>query len=181
MIKVIVVGVDHFVQNLESVCMTTAGKESETQQKVGLKVRLEELIAQHRPQLIGEEEKPGAGSIGKQLADAYGLNYCTLTLPWEGRYKAGIRRDYNDRRETRRAAYEIFESFMFDQIQKDRGSASVILVICGSYHMERLANRFSKAGYVVQSEDTYSAKWYLGRPVESDGELIGFDKEKPEV
>jgi hypothetical protein len=64
---------------------------------------------------------------------------------------------YNNTRSTRRAAYEIFESFMFDQIQKNRCDVSAILVICGSYHVERLAKLFSKAGDEVQWEDTYYA------------------------
>lgn len=179
--KVIVVGVDHFVQNLKTVCITTDGKASEAHQRASLKGRLEELIAQHKPQLIAEEEKPGEPCIGKQLADTYLLGYCTLTMLPEEREKVGIRKDYFNSRETRRATYEIFEAFMYDQIHKSRGSATVILVICGSDHLERLANRFIKSGDVVCSEDTYYAKWYRGRPIESDGQLIGFDKERPEI
>jgi hypothetical protein len=58
--RVTVIDVDHFLQNLESLCMTPAGKESEARQKAALNARLVELISQHRPQLIDEEEKPGA-------------------------------------------------------------------------------------------------------------------------
>jgi hypothetical protein len=179
--QVTVVGVDHFLQNLESLCNTPPGKQSEAQQKAALKERLVELISQCRPQLIGEEEKPGAGSIGKQLADAHGIKYCTLTMPWEERDKVGVSKVYNNTRSTRRAAYEIFESFMFDQIQKNRGDVSAILVICGSYHVERLAKLFSNAGDEVQWGDTYYATWYLGRPEETENELVGYDKERPDV
>ena len=179
--NVIVVGVDHFLQNLENVCVTPEGHESEALQRAALKARLEELILQHRPQLIGEEEKPGTDSIGKLLANAHRLNYCTLTMPWEERHKFGINKDYNNTRETRRAAYEVFESFMFEQIQNARGDATCILVICGSYHAERLATLLTKAGLDADFEDTYYADWYRGRPMEDAERIIGFDKERPMV
>jgi hypothetical protein len=179
--RVIVVGVHHFLQNLESFVVSTAGKESEARQKAAFKNRLEELILLHRPLLIGEEEKPGVGSIGKQLADTLGIKYCSLTMPWEERFKVGISGNYNDALETRRAAYEVFESFMFGQVQKNRGDVTSILVIRGSYHVERLAGLFVKAGDEVQWEDTYDAIWYVGRPIEINGQLVGHDKERPPV
>jgi hypothetical protein len=179
--RVVIVGVDHFLQNLEPLCVTPEGKRSEVRQKAALKARLEEMISYHRPQLIGEEEKPRVGSVGKELADAHNLKYCTLTMPWEAREKAGIARDYRTTRQTKRAAYETFESFMFDRIRQNRGDSTSILVICGSDHMERLAKRFHMAGDKTWAEDTYYASWYEGRPKESGGEVLGYDKDRPDV
>lgn len=181
MSRVVIVGVDHFLQNLEPLCVTPEGKQSEVRQKAALKARLGELISYHRPQLIGEEEKPGVGSVGKELADAHGLKYCTLTMPWEAREKSGIAKDYRTTRQTKRAAYEIFESFMFDRIHQNRGDSTSILVICGSDHMERLAKRVYMAGDKTWAEDTYYASWYEGRPKESAEGVLGYDKDRPDV
>lgn len=181
MTRVVIVGVDHFVQNLEPLCVTPEGKRSEARQRAALKARLEELISYHRPQLIGEEEKPGVGSVGKELADAHGLKYCTLTMPWEAREKAGIANHYRTARQTKRAAYEIFESFMFDRIHQNRGDSTSILVICGSDHMERLAKRFYMTGDETLAEDTYYAPWYEGRPKESAERVVGYNKDRPDV
>lgn len=177
----IVVGVDHFLQNLDSVYLTSAGKESAAEQRAALRTRLEELISQNRPQLIAEEENPRERSIGKLLAEAHKLKYCTLTMPWEERYKVGIAEGYNNTRESRRASYELFESFMFEQIVKNRGDATSILVICGSYHAERLATLLANAGQSACAEDTYYASWYRGRPIETAEGVVGFNKDRPDV
>jgi hypothetical protein len=179
--KVVVVGVHHYLQNLEVRCETPDGRESEARQKAALKARLEDLISRHQPQLIGEEEKPGAACIGKELADAHGLKYCPLSMPRGERHKAGISEDYSNTPETRRAAYEMFESFMFEQIQKNRGDAASILVICGSYHMERLAKRFFVARDEVWAMDTYYELWFEGWPIESQGRVFQYDKERHDV
>lgn len=176
--SIIVVGVDHRVQNFEPTCLTPEGKESAVEQRAALRARLEELILQHQPQLIGEEEEPGVGSIGKVLADAHGLKYCTLSMPVEARLKVGIDKDYRKTLETCRAAYEVFESFMFEQIQSSRGDATSILAICGSDHAERLASLFAKAGLNADVEDTYYATWYRGWPIEEEAKVIRFDKER---
>lgn len=177
MSKVFILGVDHFLQNIESACTTPVGKESETNQKNELRARIEGLISNHRPDLIAEEAKLDRECMGKQIADAHGCKYCNLTMPLKERSKSGVSRDYDRAKETRRAAYRVFEAFMFEQIQKNRGSSDNILVICGSYHADGLERLFRTAGDDVETEDTYHATWYRGRPEESSGEVIGFYKE----
>jgi hypothetical protein len=174
---VFIAGVDHFLQNIEGNCTTAPGRESETQQKAALRGRLEQLISQHRPELIAEEAKLDRECIGKQIADANGWKYCNLTMLWEERSKTGVARDYDRAPETRQRAYKVFEAFMFDLIQKNRGSANSILVICGSYHVDGLDKLFRSAGDNVETEDTYYAPWYRGVPMEGSGEVIGFYKE----
>jgi hypothetical protein len=177
MSKNFVIGVDHFLQNVESVCGTPNGKEWETKQKQALRARLEELIATHRPQLVAEEAKLDRDCIGKQIADSHGCNYCNLTMSWEDRSKAGITKDYDRTAETRSTAYRIFEIFMVERVQRCRGDADRILVICGSYHVTGVVELFRAAGDDVESEDTYEAEWYRGIPLESDGKMDGFYKE----
>jgi hypothetical protein len=142
---VFVIGVDHRIQNLEIVSKTSAGKESESRQRAALKARLDNLISEYRPQLIGEEEKPGAACIGKQFADAQSIRYQPLSMQTEERLKVGVQGDYRKTPASTRAAYEVFESYMFDQIQKNRGDATSILIICGCDHARRLADLFVNA------------------------------------
>jgi hypothetical protein len=175
---IFILGVDHFLQNLESNCMTVAGRESETTQKNSLRARLEELVSQRQPELIGEEAKLDRDCIGKEFAAAHRGRYCNLTMPWEERSKAGVNKDYDRTDATRKAAYQVFEAFMFHQIQKNRGTAKSVIVICGSYHVEGLGHLFRAAGDDVLTEDTYDAAWYRGIPLESDGEIVGFYKER---
>src|SRR5258706_10566129 len=82
-----------------------------------------------------EEAKLDRDCIGKDIAAAHHCKYCNLTMPWEERFKAGVKKDYDGADETRKAAYKLFESFMFDQVQRSRGSAKSIIVISGSYHV----------------------------------------------
>jgi hypothetical protein len=176
--KILVVGVDHFLQNVESHCETPMGRDWEAKQKAALRARLEQLIAEHRPQLIAEEAKLDRDCVGKKIADLHGCRYCNVTMSWEDRSKAGVTKDYDNRAETRRIAYRILEAFMFDQVQKSRGDADAILLVCGSYHVAGLAKLFLSAGDRVDTEDTFDADWYRGIPLESDGEMDGFYKER---
>src|ERR1700722_16323345 len=131
MSKVLIVGVDHFLQNIESYCTTQDGRESEANQKQSLRARLEELVEKYHPQLIAEEAKLDADCLGKQIAKSHGLKYCNLTMSWEKRAKVGVGKDYDRKDETRQAAYSVFEEFMFEQVEKNRGDAEPILVACG--------------------------------------------------
>lgn len=176
MSTVFIVGVDHFLQNLESTCLTAAGRESETIQKNALRARLEEVVSQARPGLVAEEAKLDRDCIGKVIAAAHHCKYCNLTMPWEERFKAGVKKDYDSADDTRNAAYEVFESF--DQVQRNRANAQSLVVIIGSYHVEGLAELFRVAGDDVHAEDTYDADWYRGIPLEGDGEIVGFFKER---
>jgi hypothetical protein len=177
MSKILVIGVDHFLQSVESICTTPVGKESEAIQKAALRAHLEELIARQRPQLIAEEAKLDRDCMGKHIADLHGCKYCNLTMPQELRSKAGVPSHYNDGPDTQRIAYEIFEAYMFEQVQKSRRDAESILVICGSYHVAGLARLFAGVEDDVDAEDTYDAEWYQSRPLESDGKVKGFYKE----
>ena len=175
--KVVVVGVDHFLQNIEGFCLTTDGKGWEEKQKGALKARLEGLICENKVQLVAEEAKLDGNSVGKELADAQRCKYYNLTMPWEERTKHGIEKDYDRSAETREVAYRVFERFMFDVVQGSREGVTGILIICGSFHMKNVAALFATAGDEVLSDDTTLADWYRGRPIESAGGVTGFYKE----
>lgn len=168
---------DHFLQNLESKCLTTDGRDWEIKQKEALRARLEALIAEHKVQLIAEEAMLDRDCLGKQLADAYGCKYCNLTMPWEERTKHGVGEDYDGTPETREVAYKVFERFMFDVVQGSRQGVTCILIVCGSYHMKNVVALFESVGDKVLTEDTTQSEWYRGRPIESNIGVIGFDRD----
>ena len=174
MSKVVVVGVDHFLQNLNSVCETAEGRASEDTQKLALKSVLQNLIREHTTELIAEEAKLAADCLGKILADEYGCKYCNLTMPWEKRHQHGIGKDYHRAQETRQKAYRVFEEFMFETVQRNRSGLKSILVICGLFHINNLARLFGNETDEVLVESTARSDWYRGRPMESDGKVIGF-------
>lgn len=176
MSTVVIVAADHFLQNLESTCLTIEGKEWELRQKELLKARLEALIAEHKVQLIAEEARLDRDCLGKQLADAHRCKYCNLTMPWEERRKHGVEEDYEETPETRELAYKVFEGFMFETVQRCREGATRILIICGSTHMKNVARLFESAEDGVLTEDTTQAEWYRGRPIESAAGVTGFDR-----
>jgi hypothetical protein len=176
MSTVVIVAADHFLQNLESTCLTTEGKEWELTQKEALKARLQALITQHKVELIGEEARLDRDCLGKQLADAHGCKYCNLTMPWEQRRKHGVEENYEETREARELAYKVFERFMFETIQRCRMAVTSILIICGSNHMKNVAALFDSPGDKVLTEDTTQSEWYRGRPIESASGVTGFDR-----
>ena len=55
---------------------------------------------------------------------------------------------------------------------------SLQLHIIGSYHVKGLAEVFRVAEDEVNTEDAYDGGWYRGIPLESDGEILGFYKER---
>jgi hypothetical protein len=172
--KILVIGVDHFLQKPGSLCATPSGKESETKQKKALRARLEALIAEHKVELVAEEAELHRDCLGKQLASAHACRYCNLTMPLNERAKCNIEKDYNKTSETRESAYRVFEAFMFRAVQDARQEATGVLVLCGLYHMNHLAELFSETDEEVIVEDTTQASWYRGRPWESGGKMLGF-------
>ncbi|SRR5260370_872564 len=163
MSTVVVVGVDHSLQNLESFCRTTEDKESKNQQREALKDRLQELIIANRVELVAEEARPDSPCLGKLLADSHACRYCDLTMPHRERERRGIKQDYNKAAETQKVAYGILEGFMFEVVQENRQEAKSILIICGSRHAKNVAQLFLTAGDEVIVEDTTSAPWYQAR------------------
>jgi|ERR1700682_897394 hypothetical protein len=162
MSRILVVGVDHFIQNLRSRCQTGEDKGNENKQREALKSRLEDLIVSREVQLVAEEATPDGACLGKLLSAAHACKYCDLTMRPEERERRGIKDDYNVSVESRRVAYRTFEEYMFEVVQRSRQKATSILIICGSYHAKNVAQLFLNVGDEVMVEDTTSAPWYRG-------------------
>jgi len=62
-------GLNHFLQNVEPLCGTPAGRADETEQKAELQALLEKAISENHPQLIAEEAHPRRRNLGAALAE----------------------------------------------------------------------------------------------------------------
>jgi hypothetical protein len=175
MSQVHVFGLNHFHQNVEIVCVTASGKEDERTQKAGLADTLRQIIRENRIQLVAEEAKLDRPCLGRILAQENGIAYCNITMPIEDREKQGIRtQDYDRRDDTRRAAYKIFEHYMFDRVKHE--NAAIALILCGRYHLRALVELFEAAGDDVRAYDIQEYGWYRGRPMEAPEGVIGYDE-----
>lgn len=169
-------GLDHFHQNLETGCCTPAGIADEQQQKAGLADTLGEIIMQNGVELIAEEGKLDHSCLGHRLAQQYGIEHIDITMPIEEREKRGVKTpDYDFQETTRKAAYQIFEQYMFDRVKTH--DVRIILIMCGRRHFRALERLFTAAGDDVRAYDINGYPWYRGIPEEGGEGVIGYKRE----
>lgn len=174
--QVHIFGLNHFHQNIQSVCFTPAGKADEQNQKAGLRAVLSEIVAKNRVDLIAVEGRPDRACLGKALADEHHTAYMDITMPLDERERRGIRTPEYDRQPAARAeAYKHFEQYMFQQVNAQR--ARVVLVMCGRRHFRVLGQLFQNSGDDIRLYDINDYEWYRGRPVEGAEGVIDYDKE----
>ncbi len=169
-------GLDHFHQSLETRCITVAGIADEQQQKAGLTDTLRQIIAENNVTLIAAEAEPDLRCLGHRLAQEHGIGYINITMPVAEREKHGVRTpDYDRHEDSRRAAYKVFEQYMFEQI-KSRDEKT-ILVMCGRRHLRGLQALFSACGDDVRPYDINDYLWYRGIPKEDTEGVVGYDRD----
>jgi len=174
--RVHIFGLDHFHQNLEARCLTPAGIADEREQKIKLADTLREIVIKNGVGLIAEEGRLERPCLGYILAKELKVGHIDITMPVEERKKQGIKTpEYDFQESTRKAAYAIFEQYMFDQIKaRDVG---VILIMCGHRHFRALKRLFEAAGDEVCLYDINDYAWYRGIPKEGAEGVIGYERE----
>jgi hypothetical protein len=173
-----IVGLDHFLQNLETTCLTDAGKKDEIAQKTELTTFLNEIIQNNRVRLVAEEGKLDRPCLGSVLARQNGAAHIDITMPIPEREKHGIRTpDYDRNEDSRKAAYGVFEQYMFGKVRENNLHDSA-LVMVGRRHLWGLTALFKAAGYGVRAYDLNDCEWYLGIPKESSEGLVGHLREE---
>jgi hypothetical protein len=177
-LQLYIVGLDHFLQNLEARCLTEAGKIDEAQQKNELSKFLNGIIQHNRVRLVAEEGKPDRACLGFVLSEQNGAEHIDITMPIADREKHGIRTpDYDRSEETRKAAYKVFEQYMFERV-REKHAHDGALVMVGRRHLPGLAALFTAAGCEVSPYDINDYGWYLGRPMESADGVVGHMREE---
>lgn len=167
-------GVNHYLQRVDSMSWTAAGRADEEHQKANFRSVLNEIITENRIDLIAEEEKPGVRNIGAAIAEERRLAYVELTMPAAERERLGIdTRIYERRPETQARAYREFERRFFEQIASR--NARVTLAICGRRHMRGLEERIRNAGARTFVYDVCNYDWWRGIPLEDGINVIGYE------
>jgi hypothetical protein len=115
-----IVGLDHFLQNLETRCLTEAGKNEESLQKDELSKFLNKIIQDNRVRLIAEEGKLDRPCLGSVLAKQNGAEHIDITMPISERERHGIQTPGYDRNEnTRKAAYQPSSNTCLKEFRKN--------------------------------------------------------------
>jgi|GEM_PF-6948079 len=175
--QVHIVGLNHFLQNLETECLTDAGKIDEIGQKTELARFLNETIQNCRIRLIAEEGKLDRPCLGSVLARQNGATHIDITMPFPEREKHGVRTpDYDRNPDSREAAYRVFEQYMFEEVRKKNLHDSALVMI-GRRHLLGLTALFKAAGYSIRTYDLNDYAWYLGIPEEGVEGVIGHLRE----
>jgi hypothetical protein len=163
--RIQIFGLNHFLQNPGLVSLTRPGIADELEQKNHLRKKLSEIIATGKIELVAEEAKLDVSCLGYSLAREFAIGYANITMPIPEREKQGVKTpDYDRTDVTRKAAYKIFEAFMFERI-KAHNSATT-LVMCGRRHYRALGNLFESGGDDVRLYDIFDCAWYRGVPQE---------------
>jgi hypothetical protein len=171
-----IVGLDHFLQNVTDLCWTEDGKKEEKEQKAALANLLRKIIKEADVELIAEEGKLDDSGLGAALAKERGKRHIDITMPIIEREKRGVKMpDYDKNDSTRKAAYRIFEQYMFEKAQAENGK--VVLIMGGRRHLKGLGALFTAAGCDVSAHDINDCAWYLGIPKEGAEGVIGHCRE----
>jgi hypothetical protein len=173
-----IIGLDHFLQNLETKCLTEAGKVEEIRQKKELSEFLSRIIQQNRVRLVAEEGKLDRPCLGSVLARQNGAQHVDVTMPISERERHGIQTPGYDRNEdTRKAAYQAFEQHMFDKVQETHADDAALMMV-GRRHLRGLTALFQAAGCEVSTYDINDCGWYLGIPKEGADGVVGYMREE---
>lgn len=172
-----IVGLDHFLQNVGDRCWTEAGKKEEKRQKAKLADLLRKIIKESGVDLIAEEGKLDGSCLGSVLAKENGTGHIDITMPIAEREKHGVKTpDYNKQESARKAAYKVFEGYMFERVKTEKHEN--ILVMVGRRHMEGLRALLTTAGREVKTYDLNDCVWYLGIPKEGAEGIVGYLREE---
>jgi hypothetical protein len=173
-----IVGLDHFLQNLDAKCLTAAGKTEEITQKNKLAEFLNGIIRDNQVRLVAEEGKLDRPCLGSVLAEQNGADHLDITMPVSEREKHGILTPEYDRTDdTRKVAYRIFEQYMFTRVREKHDSDST-LVMVGRRHLPGLAALLKAVGCSVNTYDINDCAWYLGVPEEGAEGVLGHLREE---
>jgi hypothetical protein len=174
-----IVGLDHFLQNLDAKCVTAAGKVEEITQKNKLAEFLNGIIQSNQVHLVAEEGKLDQPCLGSVLARQNGADHIDITMPISERERHGIRTpDYDWTDATRKGAYQVFERYMFERVREKHDGDTAALVMVGRRHLPGLTTLFRAAGCWVKAYDINDCGWYLGVPEEDADGVLGHLREE---
>jgi hypothetical protein len=180
--NVLVLGVDHEIQRVDA--------WRPDAMKAAYRALLISKIEQNGIQFIGEEAPPAGQTVGQHLAVELALPFPwrNIDMPEQARKDAGIYEEqmarvpvhqsgtaqthfdpggfYLDLKNgshlfcPRIPSDKIRENYMLNRAVEGAGDATSIMVLCGSHHIEALAERFRGHHDNVTTDAVYKYGWY---------------------
>jgi hypothetical protein len=173
--KYIVIGLDHFLQNVNYVALTDEGRRYESDQKRHFIAVLEEAITRNGVTLVCEECRFNAGSLGGQLAEKHGCRHVNVTMPHGERDKLNISPNYEELPHEKARVIALFEEYMAEGVRGEANENDVVLLMVGNIHRDAMATRMAESGAVIDVRGLDDFEWYEGPPAEEPGtgEFLG--------
>jgi hypothetical protein len=169
MANFIIVGLDHFLQNLNQEALTEEGRRYEADQQQCFAEVLEETVTGNGVTLICEECKFKSESLGSAIAGKHNCRHVNITTPHDERERLGIPQDYENDPVQKARATRLFEEHMASAVQRETRDRDVVLLMVGDLHRNEMQRRMAEIGTVVEVRELRDFEWYEGPPVEEPG------------
>jgi hypothetical protein len=180
--NVLVLGIDHEIQRVDA--------WRPDAMKAAYRALLISKIEQRGIQFIGEESHADHETVGQRLTVELALPFPwrNIDMPEQARRDAGIYEAQMERVPVRQAGTvqthsdlggfyldlkngshlfcpripsdAVREDYMLDRALEGTGNATSIMVLCGSHHIEALAERFRGHQDNVTTDAVYNYDWY---------------------
>jgi hypothetical protein len=180
--NILVLGIDHEIQMMDA--------WRSAAMKAAYRALLTSKLQQHGVQFIGEEAPPICQTVGQQLSVELALPrpWRNIDMSEQTRKDAGIYEEqmqrvpihrpgavqthfhlggfYLDLRNSshlfcpRIPSDAVRESYMSDRALEGAGDASSIMILCGNFHVQGLAEIFGIHGDNVTVDAVYNYAWY---------------------
>jgi hypothetical protein len=159
--KVHVWGIDHYFQNYELKEWMDECRKIEVDIKGRFYKELETAIGEEKISVIAEECKKDEKTIPRALACEQKCEFREIDMPLDVRRANGIPDDYEQRGdEEKLRGYLVREQHMFAKAVENLTADTNLLVVCGTEHMQRIADTFSQAGHEVVIRNVATESWF---------------------
>ena len=156
---VYLLGCDHYLQAYELGEFMQECRDIQLTLKRKFYDLLRDIVVTNEIDFIGEECRTGVRTIAGVIAEECRRPYAVIDMPVEARRQAGIPDDYEERGSgARMNGYIVREEWMFNRCLGYQANRR--LVVCGSEHVDRLANRFREIGEDVFMRIVNQEGWF---------------------
>jgi hypothetical protein len=165
--RILIVGVNHQIQPAEILSWGSNGKPQkfEKEQKEQFASLLEGKIIENDVQVVFEEAMHGQETVTQRVCESANCRRVNIEMTPEERSARAIPAGYNENPEfpatDRERSNREREDYMAAKTITEPGEAESVIVICGSRHVQPLAERFRDAGHTVECIELEDQPWYI--------------------
>jgi hypothetical protein len=165
--RIIIVGVNHQIQPVEILSSSSNGgaEKFEKEQKDEFADFLRKKIIENDIEFVGEEARHGHETVTERVCKSKGCEHRNVEMTPEERIARDIPGGYNEnpefRADDRERCNREREDYMATKALAEANGADNVMVICGSCHVEALAQRFQAKGHTVEIVQLQDQPWYI--------------------